>query len=45
MLVHETPVETKYYLVARNAVAAGTIREIPGILQRVLHNIAKRCRI
>jgi hypothetical protein len=42
--VYETPVETQYDLVARIAVAAGTIREMAGIFQRVQNNIAKRCR-
>jgi hypothetical protein len=37
--------ETQHDLVARIAVAAGTIQEMPGILQRVQHNIARRCRI
>jgi hypothetical protein len=40
-LVYETPVETQHDLVARIAVAAGTIREMPGTLQRVQHNIAR----
>jgi hypothetical protein len=31
-------------LVARTAVAAGTIREVPEIFQKVQHNIARRCR-
>jgi hypothetical protein len=44
-LVYETPVETQHYLVARIAVAAGTILQMPGILQRIQHNIARQCRI
>jgi hypothetical protein len=43
-LMYETPVETQHDLVARIAVAAATIREMPGILQRIQHNIARRCR-
>jgi hypothetical protein len=43
-LVYETPVETQHDLVARIAVAAGTIREMPEIFQRVQHNIARWCR-
>jgi hypothetical protein len=43
-LVYETPAETRHDLVARIAVAGGTIREMPGIFQRVQHNIARRCR-
>jgi hypothetical protein len=42
--VYETPVETQHDLVARIQVAAGTIREMPGIFQRVQHNLARRCR-
>jgi hypothetical protein len=41
-LVYETPVETQRDLVTRIAVAAATIREIPGIFQRIQHNIAGR---
>jgi hypothetical protein len=40
-LMYETPVETQHDLVVRTAVAAGTIREMPGIFQRVQHNIAR----
>jgi hypothetical protein len=42
--VYETPVETQHDLGARIAVAAGTIREMPWIFQRVQHDIARRCR-
>jgi hypothetical protein len=38
--VYKTPVETQHDLAARIAVAAGTIREMPGIFQRIQHNIA-----
>jgi hypothetical protein len=44
-LVYKTPMETQHDLVARIAVAAGTIREMPGIFQRVQHNMARQCRI
>jgi hypothetical protein len=44
-LEYETPVETQHDLVARIAVAAATIREMPGIFQTIQHNIARRCRI
>jgi hypothetical protein len=44
-LVYETPVDTQHELMAKIAVAAGTIREMPGIFQRVRHNIASWCRI
>jgi hypothetical protein len=44
-LMYETPVETQHDLVARNAAAATTIREMPGIFQGIQHNIARRCRI
>ncbi|PNF38227.1 hypothetical protein B7P43_G12380 [Cryptotermes secundus] len=40
-LVYETPVETQRDLVARIAVAAGRIREMPGIFRRVQHNMAQ----
>jgi hypothetical protein len=43
-LVYKTPVERQPDLVGGIAVAAGTIREMPGIFQRVQHNIARRCR-
>jgi hypothetical protein len=43
--VYETSVERQHDLVARIAVAAGNIREMPGIFQRVRHIIARRCRI
>jgi hypothetical protein len=43
-LVYKSPVETEPDLVARIAVAAGTIQEMPGISQRVQHNIARQCR-
>jgi hypothetical protein len=43
-LVYKTPVETQHDLVAWIAVAAGTIREMPGIFQTVQHNIARWCR-
>jgi hypothetical protein len=43
-LVYETPVETQHDLMARIAVAAGTIREMLGIFQRVQRNITRRCR-
>jgi hypothetical protein len=43
-LVYDTPVETLHDLVARIAIAAGTIREMMGILQRVQHDRAWRCR-
>jgi hypothetical protein len=43
-LVYGTPVEIQHDLVARTAVAAGTIREMPGIFQRIQHNVARRCR-
>jgi hypothetical protein len=43
-LVYGTPVETQHDLVARIAVAAGNIREKPGIFQRVQHNMARHCR-
>jgi hypothetical protein len=39
-----TPVETKHELVARIAIVAGTIWEMPGIFQRVQHNISRQCR-
>jgi hypothetical protein len=43
-LVYETVVETQHDLVARIAVAvAATIREMPGIFQRIQHNIARWC--
>jgi hypothetical protein len=32
------------YETARIAVAAGTIRKMPGIFERVQHNIARQCR-
>jgi hypothetical protein len=44
-MVYETPVETQHDLAARIAVAAATIREMPGIIQRIQHNISRRCRI
>jgi hypothetical protein len=44
-LVYETSVETQHDFVAMIAVAAGTIREMPGIFQRVQHNMARQCRI
>jgi hypothetical protein len=37
--MYETPVETQHDL-ARIVVASGTVREMPGIFQRVQHNIA-----
>jgi hypothetical protein len=37
--MYETPVETQHDLVARIAVAAGTIREMLGIFQRVQYNM------
>jgi hypothetical protein len=43
-LVYETPVETQHDLVARIAVSAGTIWEMPGIFQKEQHNIARWCR-
>jgi hypothetical protein len=43
-LVYETPVKAQHDLVAKIAVAAGTIREMRGIFQRVQHNIARWCR-
>jgi hypothetical protein len=44
-LEYETPVVTQHDLAARIAVAAGTTRKMPGIFQRVQHNIARRYRI
>jgi hypothetical protein len=44
-LRYETLVETQHDLVARIAVAAGTIWEMQGILHRFQHNIARWCRI
>jgi hypothetical protein len=44
-LVYETPVETQHDLVATIAVAAATIREMPGTPQRVQHNITRQCKI
>ena len=38
-LVYETPVETQQDLVARIQVAAGIIRDMPGIFPRVRHHI------
>jgi hypothetical protein len=35
-LVYETPAETQHDLVGRTTVAAGTIREMPGIFQTVI---------
>jgi hypothetical protein len=43
-LVYETPVKTQHDLVARIAIAAGTIWEMPGIFERVQHNIVRHCR-
>jgi hypothetical protein len=43
-LVYKTPVETQRDLVARLAVAAGKIWEMPGIFQRVQHNMVRQCR-
>ena len=41
-LVYEAPVETQQDLVARIQVAAGIIRDRPGIFQRVRHDIISR---
>ena len=41
-LVHETPVETQQDLVAQIQVAAGVIRDMPGIFPRVWHDIIRR---
>jgi hypothetical protein len=43
-LVYETPVETQHDIVARIAVAAGIIKEMPGIFQKVQHNMAGQWR-
>jgi hypothetical protein len=40
----ETPVETQHDLVARIAVATGTIRKTPEIFQTVQYNMVRRCR-
>jgi hypothetical protein len=44
-LVYETPVETQHDLVARIAVAAATIPEMPVTPQRIQHNITRQCKI
>jgi hypothetical protein len=44
-LAYETPVETQHELMAKIAVAAATIQEMPGVFQRLQHNIAGWCRI
>jgi hypothetical protein len=43
-LVYETPVETQHELMTKIAVVAATIREMPGIFQRVRYNIVRQCR-
>jgi hypothetical protein len=42
--MQSNPVKTQHDLVARIAVAAGTIWEMSGIFQRVQHNTARQCR-
>ena len=42
-LVYATPIESDEDLVARIAVAAGTVREMPGIFERVRQEMLRRC--
>jgi hypothetical protein len=41
-LVYDSPVKIQCDIVARIAVAAGNIRQVPGIFQTVQNNIARR---
>ena len=42
-LVYETPMDREMNLVARIAVAAGTVCEIPGIFENVRQSKQRRC--
>jgi hypothetical protein len=44
LVVYEAAVQKQHNLGARTAIAAGTIREMPGLLHTVQHNIARRGR-
>ncbi|GFV49740.1 uncharacterized protein TNCV_1793071 [Trichonephila clavipes] len=42
-LVYASPVDSNGALVARIAVVAGEIREIPGVFSNVRHSLRRRC--
>ncbi|GFX01480.1 uncharacterized protein TNCV_1864541 [Trichonephila clavipes] len=44
-LVYASPVDSNEALVARIAVVAGEIREMPGVFANVRHFLRRRCRI